>query len=239
MKLFPAIDILDNKAVRLLFGRREQVTVYGDPVEIAKSFENEGAEFLHVVDLNGAFDHSGTNLETIKKLVSGVKIPVQLGGGIRDINTIRLRLDIGVSRVILGTALITDPRLLPDALELFGADRIVCGLDAKEGSLAVKGWIEDSKTDAYEFGKKLYSFGVKTVVFTDITRDGALTGVNCPACLKMSQTGLNVIASGGVSGINDITELKKHNIYGAILGKALYEKKLTLVEALSVAAKKF
>ncbi len=235
MILFPAVDILNGQSVRLLHGNFDKVTVYGDPVEMARKWADQGAEYLHIVDLNGAREGKSVNLSAIERIVRSVKIPVQLGGGIRTMSDIAERLDSGVKRVILGTVCCKDPEIVKQAVDKFGAERIVAGIDAKDGKVAVHGWEESSDLSPYELGKKMYSFGLRYAVFTDISRDGALTGVNTDSCVKMAQTtGLNVIASGGVSSPDDLKALKAKNLYGAILGKALYEKKFDVKEATEI-----
>lgn len=224
MKLFPAIDILDNRCVRLFRGDFRQVTVYGDPVQMAVKWAEQGADYLHVVDLNGARDGSEVNAGTIRAICEAVPVPVQVGGGIRSEKTVDARLDAGAARVILGTACCESPRLVETFVRRFGADRIVCGIDCKDGFAAVRGWTETSSLTGTELGRAMFANGVRTVVFTDISRDGALTGVNVAACRRMAEdTGLAVIASGGVRSVDDLRALKEAGIYGAILGKALYE----------------
>lgn len=232
MKLFPAIDIWNNECVRLYKGDFGQVTKYGDPVDMALKWERQGAEYLHVVDLNGAYDVSSVNAETIRRLCAAVRIPVQLGGGIRDEQTAAARLDWGVARVILGTVCCGDPAAVERFVRRFGADKIVAGIDCKDGRAAVKGWREVSPVTGVELGQRMKDCGVRTVVLTDISRDGALTGVNVAACRTFGEaTGLRVIASGGVSSLDDLTRLKAAGVYGAILGKALYEGKFDVSEA--------
>lgn len=233
MILFPAVDILDGKAVRLLKGKFDKVTHYGDPVERALEWTGQGAEFLHIVDLDGAKTGVGNNLPIIQKIIKATKIKVQTGGGIRTIDDIKVRLDAGVERVILGTVCCRDPELVTKAVTLFGGEKIVCGIDAIDGKVAVEGWVEASKIDPYALGLAMKNAGVIYTVFTDISRDGALTGVNTTACRDMQQkTALQVVASGGVASYDDITNLRKLGIYGAILGKALYEGKVNLKECL-------
>ncbi|MDR2201894.1 MAG: 1-(5-phosphoribosyl)-5-[(5-phosphoribosylamino)methylideneamino]imidazole-4-carboxamide isomerase [Clostridiales bacterium] len=237
MILFPAVDILGGRCVRLLRGGFNDVTVYGDPVETALRWESLGAEFLHVVDLDGARTGEGVNLPVVAKIARRVKIPVQLGGGVRSFDAIKHRLEqTGVSRVILGTAALNDPALVERAVSVFGADKIVGGIDAKNGFAAVNGWVETSAVTAVDLGRAMRGAGLKYAVYTDISRDGALKGANVAACIKMSgQTNLNIIASGGVSSLADITSLARAKMYGAILGKALYDNLLNLPAALTAA----
>lgn len=232
MKLFPAIDILDKKCVRLYKGDFERVTVYGDPVEMACQWESQGADYLHVVDLNGAYDGSDINAETIGRLCAAVHIPVQLGGGIRDEAIAEKRLNQGVARVILGTVCCGAPETVRGFVDRFGPDKIVAGIDCKDGLAAVKGWRETAALTGEELGFRMKDCGIRTAVFTDISRDGALTGVNVAACKALGErTGLNVIASGGVSSLDDLRRLRTAGVYGAILGKALYEHKFDVATA--------
>lgn len=236
MILFPAVDVLDNRAVRLLYGERDKVTDYGDPAELAAKWAELGAEYLHVVDLNGAFDDSPVNRETLKRLIKEVNIPVQLGGGIKTLDKIKFYLDeVGVTRVIMGTACVTAPDVADKACALYG-NRIVAGIDCKDGYVAIKGWVEKSTLTAEKVALDMKERGADTVVFTDISRDGALTGVNADATVKLAAaTGMNIIASGGMSSLDDIAKLKKNNVYGAILGRAIYNGNIDLTAALKLA----
>lgn len=236
MILFPAVDVLDNRAVRLLYGERDKVTDYGDPAELAAKWAELGAEYLHVVDLNGAFDDSPVNRETLKRLIKEVNIPVQLGGGIKTLDKIKFYLDeVGVTRVIMGTACVTSPDVADKACALYG-NRIVAGIDCKDGYVAIKGWVEKSTLTAEKVALDMKERGADTVVFTDISRDGALTGVNADATVKLAAaTGMNIIASGGMSSLDDIAKLKKNNVYGAILGRAIYNGNIDLTAALKLA----
>lgn len=237
MILFPAVDILENRAVRLLYGERDKVTDYGDPAELAAKWTAKGAEYLHVVDLNGAFDDSSVNRETLKRLIKEVNIPVQLGGGIKTLDKIKFYLEeVGVTRVIVGTACVTAPEVVDKACALYG-NRIVAGIDCKDGFVAIKGWVEKSALTADAVALAMKERGSDTVVYTDIGRDGALTGVNVEATSALaSATGMNVIASGGMSSIVDIEKLmQKKNVYGAILGRAIYNGNIDLTEALETA----
>ncbi|MDR1093869.1 MAG: 1-(5-phosphoribosyl)-5-[(5-phosphoribosylamino)methylideneamino]imidazole-4-carboxamide isomerase [Clostridiales bacterium] len=223
MLLFPAIDILDNRAVRLTRGDRAAVKIYGGPVEFALKWEAAGAEYLHVVDLNGAFDGSDVNRGTVRDLIRAVKIPVQIGGGVRTLSDVEQRLSAGASRVILGTSVCADPNFAAAAVKNFGG-RVIAGIDCRGGFVSVKGWQEDTRVAGLELGKRLYGAGITIAVFTDISRDGVLAGANGAASADMqAQTGLQIIASGGVSSERDIEDLKSRGLYGAILGKALYE----------------
>ncbi|MCL2797931.1 MAG: 1-(5-phosphoribosyl)-5-[(5-phosphoribosylamino)methylideneamino]imidazole-4-carboxamide isomerase [Firmicutes bacterium] len=234
MILFPAVDILNGRSVRLLYGEFNKVTDYGLPVEMAVKWESQGAEFLHVVDLDGAKSGFGVNSAVVRDVAKAVRIPVQLGGGIRTLDDISARLtETGVSRVVLGTACCINPELIAEAIKQFGPERIVAGIDAKNGLVSVKGWTAESDVTPISLGKKMRSFGVKYVVYTDIGRDGALTGANVAACAEMArETGLFCIASGGVAALSDLAALKKQNLYGAILGRAIYEGKFSVRQAL-------
>ena len=234
MRLYPAIDILDNRAVRLLHGRRDKVTEYGDPVELAKKWQAAGAEILHTVDLNGAFDTSDVNGSTISKIIKSLDIPVQLGGGIKSFERVKFCIEqLGASYVVLGTAAVLNPDIMQRACEKYG-EKIVCGIDVKDGLVAVKGWVEVSNITAKTLADRVKKMGVKTVVFTDISRDGALTGVNVEATAHLQNaSGMNIIASGGVRGLDDLKALKAKGAFGAIIGKALYTGDIDLREALT------
>lgn len=232
MKLFPAIDILNGRCVRLYRGDFNQATVYGDPIEMACKWESQGADFLHVVDLNGAYDGSDVNVETIRRLCAAVTIPVQLGGGIRTEEIAEKRLQAGVHRVILGTVCCGDVRTVAGFVKRFGADRLVAGIDCKDGRVAVRGWVETTELTGTELALRMRDVGIRTTVYTDISRDGALVGVNVEACKLLTEaTGLQVIASGGVGSLEDIRRLRAADVYGAILGKALYEHKFDVKDA--------
>ena len=236
MKLFPAIDLYDKKAVRLYKGDYSQMTVYSEkPIEIALDFKNQGAKNMHIVDLEGAKTGDTPNLETIKKIISSTDLFTEVGGGIRSLEVIEKYVSAGVGRVILGTSAVTDREFLVEALKRYG-DKIAVGVDIKDGFVAIKGWTEKSSLDAFEFMKELESLGVKTVICTDISKDGAMQGTNHELYRKLSENlSLNVIASGGVSSIDDIVKLKNQKVYGAIIGKAYYIKALSLKEAIEVA----
>lgn len=241
MMVIPAIDLKDGQCVRLYKGRMDQATVYGDdPVAMALKWERMGAELLHVVDLNGAFAGSPKNEEAIRGIVSALSIPVQVGGGIRDMETIRRLLEMGVDRVILGTAAVKNPALVAVACAVYG-ERIVLGLDAKDGRVAVEGWDEDSGVDALQLALEMKELGVRTLVFTDTAKDGTLEGVNLESTRELAhRTGLDVIASGGVASLSDIRELLKvepYGVVGVITGKAIYSGKLDFYEAVQLARK--
>lgn len=233
MRLYPAIDIKDGQCVRLKKGLFNEVTVYSDkPYEIAKSFEADGARFIHTVDLDGARGGSSVNAETIEKIVKSVNVPVQLGGGIRTLENIREILELGVYRVIIGTKAAENPEFIREAVERFGAEHIVAGVDAKDGMVAVEGWEKVSDKTALGLALAMKEMGVRTIVYTDISRDGMLSGPNIEQTKLLSdKTGIDIIASGGMSCMEDLRNVYNAGIHGAIIGKALYEKKIILREA--------
>ena len=238
MKIYPAVDIKEGKCVRLRQGAAADKTVYFEnPVDAAILFKNAGSEWIHVVDLDGAFDGKPTCLGSLKDIASlGMK--VQIGGGMRNMQTVEDALNAGASRVIIGTRACNDPAFAEELVKNFG-DKIAIGIDAKNGKVAVKGWVEVSKVDALNLGKQMASMGVKTIIYTDIETDGMLTGANIPAQKTMLESvatyGCNIIASGGVGNITDIEKLHTlasqfPNLDGAIVGKAIYENKISLSE---------
>lgn len=233
MRLYPAIDIKDGKCVRLKKGLFDEVTVYSDePWEIAKEFERAGAKFIHNVDLDGALKGRSVNAEVIKKIVNSVSIPVQLGGGIRTLENIQEVLDLGIYRAIIGTKAVQNPDFIRQAIERFGADRIVVGVDAKDGLVAIEGWEKVSDQTALGMAMAMKEMGVKTIVYTDISKDGMLSGPNIEQTKLLSdRTGIDIIASGGMSCMQDLENVCEAGIHGAIMGKALYEKKIDLREA--------
>lgn len=236
MRLFPAIDLYGGKAVRLFKGDYSQMTVYADnPVGVALDFKVQGAKYMHVVDLEGAKTGGTPNLWRIKELLQATDSFVEVGGGIRSMQVVDEYLTAGVSRVILGTAAVTDETFLKTAVKEHG-DKIAVGVDIKDGFVAIKGWTEKSALDAFDFCKRLQDVGVSTVVSTDISKDGAMQGANHGLYEKLSETlRMNVIASGGVSSIEDVKKLSSLGIYGAIIGKAYYTGAINLKEALEVA----
>lgn len=231
MLIFPAIDIKDNSCVRLTQGDFDKVKVYSEnPVEIAKMWKDEGAEFLHVVDLDGARSESIINKESIEIMV-GVGLPIQIGGGIRSIEKVKYLLELGVNRVILGTAAVENPDLVKELLEIYGNKKIVVSIDAKDGKVATRAWETVSEIDSVELCKSLEDMGVKTIVYTDIAKDGMLEGPNFEIYERLDEeTNLQVIVSGGVSFMKDIERLKKLNPYGVIIGKAFYDNLLDFKE---------
>ena len=236
MKIFPAIDLFDGKAVRLFKGDYNAMTVYSEhPEEIAKDFKAQGAEYIHLVDLEGAKTGGTPNFETVKKIVNSTEITAEIGGGIRSMDVVEKYLSLGVSRVILGTAAVNDREFLLNAVKAFG-DKIAVGVDIKDGFVAIKGWVEKSTLEAFDFCRELENIGVKTIICTDISKDGAMQGTNHRLYDEMKKrTSLNVIASGGVSSISDIQRLKNSGIYGAIVGKAYYTGAISIKEAVEVA----
>ena len=235
MKIFPAIDLRDGRAVRLYQGDYDQMTVYSDsPVQVARSFKEAGAEYLHLVDLDGAKDGALVNFDTIKAIVEDVDMFVEVGGGIRDEERIKQYLEVGVGRVILGTIAIKDPAFLEEMVSKYG-DKIAVGVDARDGFVAINGWKEITDKKGIEFCKYLESIGVKTVIYTDISRDGGLEGTNMEVYRELQEIeGLEITASGGISFEEEITALKDV-VDSAILGKAIYSGKLNLARAVELA----
>lgn len=236
MLILPAIDLFDGCAVRLFKGDYNNMTVYSrEPLEIAKKFEAAGAEFIHMVDLEGARDGTTPNLKTIEKIVKNTSLKVEIGGGVRTDEVIKRYLDIGVSRVILGTAAVTNEELLRSSVEKYGA-AVAVGADIKDGFVAIKGWLEKSSVTCEEFFEKLQTIGVSTVICTDISKDGAMQGTNRQLYKGLSEKfGMDIVASGGVSSLEDIKALRDLGLYGAILGKAYYIGAVDLKEAIEVA----
>lgn len=234
MKIFPAIDLYNGCAVRLLKGDYNQMTIYSEnPCEFAAAFEQKGAENLHLVDLEGAKSGATPNLNTIKSIVSQTNLYTELGGGIRSLSTIDKYLNIGVNRLILGTAAITEQGFVEAAIKEFGQDSIAVGIDIKEEKVAIKGWTEVTDITCDEFCKQMESIGVKTIICTDISKDGAMKGTNRQLYKSLSEKfGLDIMASGGVSTLDDIKALSDMNLYGAILGKALYTGAIDLEDAI-------
>ncbi|MBP3605240.1 MAG: 1-(5-phosphoribosyl)-5-[(5-phosphoribosylamino)methylideneamino]imidazole-4-carboxamide isomerase [Clostridia bacterium] len=236
MKIFPAIDLYEGKAVRLYKGDYAQMTVYSEnPVEVALDFKAQGAEWIHLVDLEGARDGDTPNLETVRRIVKESGLCAEVGGGIRSIEVIEKYLAAGVKRVILGTAAVTDPAFLSEAVSRFG-ESIAVGVDIKDGYVAIKGWQETSSLEGMAFCRRLEKLGVRTVICTDISKDGAMQGTNHALYDAMrAELGMQIIASGGVSDISDVKRLAAANMYGAIIGKAYYTKAISLKEAIEVA----
>lgn len=227
MIIFPAIDILNGKCVRLIQGDYQQETVYSDsPVNMALEWESKGAEYLHLVDLDGAKTGQSINKQVIKEIAQSVSIPVQVGGGIRSIETVKEHIENGVSRVIIGTAAISDPDFLQQAVDTY-EDKIAVSIDAKNGYVATDGWTRTSEIKAIDLLLELEQMGVETIVYTDILRDGMLQGPNFAELTTINQaTSIDVIASGGVTTKEDVQQLQSMDLYGAIIGKALYDGNL-------------
>lgn len=229
--LFPAIDIRNGNCVRLIQGNYAKETIYSDsPTEMAREWERKGAEYLHLIDLDGAKTGDSLNKQAIKDIAQAVSIPVQVGGGIRSIDMIKEHIDNGVSRVIIGTAAINNPDFLKEAVQSYG-DEIAVSIDARNGYVATDGWTETSEVKALDLLKDLEKLGVQTIVYTDIFKDGMLQGPNFEELNTMNEaTSINVIASGGVTTKEDVRRLENMNMYGAIIGKALYDGNLVFEE---------
>ena len=236
MKIFPAIDLYGGKAVRLYKGDYAQMTVYNDdPVAVAHEFERCGAKFIHLVDLEGAKLGSTPNFDVVKCICQETSLFAEIGGGIRSMDVIEKYLSAGVSRVILGTAAVTDETFLTDAVLKYD-EKIAVGVDIKDGFVAIKGWIENSECDCFSFCEKLQRIGVKTIICTDISKDGAMLGTNRELYRSLSSKfSLDIVASGGVSTLDDVLALRNMELYGAIIGKAYYTGAINLAEALKVA----
>lgn len=232
MKIFPAIDLYDHKAVRLFKGDYAQMTVYSeDPVSVARDFEKQGAEYIHVVDLAGAKVGKPVHLDVVASIAKETNLFIEIGGGIRDMATVDAYLSAGASRVILGTAAVENEPFLKTALEEYG-DKIAVGADVRDGKIAIKGWIEKSEYSLDAFLKKMISLGVKTVICTDVSKDGAMKGTNRELYARMvKEYKIEVIASGGVSDMDDILALKNAGVHGSIVGKAYYIGAIDLKEA--------
>ena len=236
MYIFPAIDLYEGKAVRLEKGDYNKMTVYSNnPLDLAYQFADAGAEFLHTVDLEGAKEGTTPNLSVVSELAKKSGLKVQVGGGIRSEEIVKRYLDAGVSRVIIGTAAVTDPDFLCEMVEKYG-EHIAVGVDIKDGMAAIRGWVEKSELTCFDLFERLCKAGVKTVICTDISKDGMLSGTNTELYRTlMSKFDVDIIASGGVTTTDDVRELREMNMYGAILGKAIYQKTIDLSEAIEVA----
>ncbi len=235
MFLFPAIDLYQGKAVRLLRGDYDQMTVYShNPSEIAEKFKKAGAKHIHLVDLEGAKTGQTPNLETIKTILSKTDLFAEVGGGIRSMEVIDRYLDAGVRRVILGTAAVTEEGFVEQAVKKYG-DQIAVGVDIKDGCVAIKGWTESSGIDAFSFCEKMQKIGVTTLICTDISKDGMMQGTNRELYQRLSrQFSMNLVASGGVSSLDDVKALSQMGLYGAIVGKAYYTGAIDLKEAIAL-----
>ena len=236
MIILPAIDLVDKKAVRLLKGDYDKMTVYSDnPIEIAKDFKNKGAGYIHIVDLEGAKDATTPNISVVSQIAKETDLFVEVGGGIRNMETVEKYIETGVSRVILGTSAVTDEEFLKKAVEKYGK-KIAVGADIKDGFIAIKGWLEKSNVTVDEFFEKMQKIGVDNIICTDISKDGAMKGTNRQLYKELSEKYcVKITASGGVSSIDDVKALREMDLYGAIIGKAYYIGAIDLKEALEVA----
>lgn len=235
MKIFPAIDLYDGKAVRLYKGDYDNMTVYSNnPIEIARDFEAAGAKFIHMVDLEGAKDGTTPNIEIVSQVANETALFVEIGGGIRSMETLDRYFSAGVSRAILGTAAVTDEAFLKAAVDKYG-EKIAVGADIKDGLVAIKGWLEKSEYTTDAFFEKMCNLGVKTIICTDISKDGAMKGTNRELYKELSaKYNIDIVASGGVSSIEDIEALAAMDLYGAIIGKAYYIGAIDLKEAIKI-----
>lgn len=236
MIILPAIDLLGRKAVRLLKGDYNQVTVYSDsPLEVAEKFKSLGATHIHMVDLDGAKYGTAPNMDIVAEVAEKTGLFIEIGGGIRSMETVKKYIDAGISRVILGTAAICDEDFLKEAVKAYG-EKIAVGADVKDGKIAVKGWLEQSDVTLDELFLKMQYLGVKNIICTDISRDGAMRGTNLELYRELSaKYSLDITASGGVSSIEDVKRLREMNLYGAIIGKAYYTGAVDIEEAIEVA----
>ena len=236
--IIPAIDLRDGRCVRLTQGRKDEARFYdGDPIDIARSYEASGAQMIHVVDLDGAFSNPNSrNRHVVREIISRIRIPLQFGGGLRRLEEVARVVELGVARVVIGTLAVEEPKSLEQALRLFGAERIAVGIDARNGRALTRGWEKEEKLSALELARNVASMGVERIIYTDVARDGMLTGVNVEqTCAIARESGLKVTASGGVSSLEDIKRLKdvsECGIDSVIVGKALYEGRFTIEEAL-------
>ena len=236
MLIFPAIDLYEGKAVRLYKGRYEDMTVYSeDPLSVARDFEKKGATYIHMVDLEGAKDGTTPNLSVVERVAKNTALRVEIGGGIRSMETIEKYLSAGVYRVILGTAAITDKEFLKEAIAKYG-ERIAVGADIKDGFVAIKGWLETSSVFCEDFFAEMQELGVRTVICTDVSKDGVMKGTNLSLYRILSRRfSVDIVASGGVSSLEDVKALREMGLYGAIVGKAYYTGAIDLKEAIEVA----
>jgi phosphoribosylformimino-5-aminoimidazole carboxamide ribotide isomerase len=234
MNIYPAIDLKNGVCVRLKMGDMRQATEYGDPAEIAAEWQRQGARYLHVVDLDAAFAGEFCNRGTVARILKAVSIPVQLGGGIRTLADIEERLDMGIQRVIIGTAAIEMPEMVREAVKKYPG-RIVAGIDAKDGRVATRGWASDTGEDPVRLALNMKDMGINTVIYTDISRDGMLMGPNVAGVRNMvKSTGMDIIASGGMSELADVTRILDTGAEGIIIGKALYAGTVRLNDAIAM-----
>ncbi len=235
MQIYPAVDIENGRCVRLKRGVFSEMNIYSDsPAGTAKEWESQGATYLHLVDLDGARQGFRVNEDAIRSVVQAVNIPVEMGGGVRSLRDVEDALNMGVSRVIIGTQALETPELMREAVQAFGAEKIAAGIDAVNGCVAVRGWESVSEITAAQLACRMAQMGVQTVIYTDISRDGMLSGPNTEAAKALADlTGMEVVASGGVSSMDDLRILSEAGIRGVIIGKALYEGKISLPEAIA------
>ena len=238
MLIIPAIDLRNGQCVRLTQGRKEATTIYdSDPVALAKGFQEAGARMLHVVDLDGAFaEPNSRNRQMLGEIIRATDVPVQFGGGLRAIQDVKTVVELGVTRIVIGTVAVESPDTLKSLVRLFGGDRIVVGIDARDGQVVTRGWEREAKLPALELARRVAALGVRRVIYTDVSRDGTLAGVNIEQTCKLArESGLKITASGGISSLEDIRRLRNVSHFGidsVIIGKALYEGRFTLKEAL-------
>lgn len=232
MKIYPAIDLHDGKCVRLFQGDYNEVTDYGDPVEVAKKWKAMGAKYLHLVDLDGAKSGSFVNLEIVKRIIKETGMKCELGGGIREISHIKTLLDIGLDRVILGSAAL-NLEFVKEAVSRFGSDKIVVGIDCKNYMVATHGWLNQTNLSASDFALKLKEIGIKIIIFTDISKDGTLQGINIEQSKKLvDDTQMKIVASGGARSLRDVEAAMNIGCDGIILGKSIYSGEIKLDEAI-------
>src|SRR6267142_1847044 len=242
MLIIPAIDLQQGKCVRLTQGRKEATTIYdADPIKVAEGFENDGARMLHVVDLDGAFgEANGRNREVIRDLVHAITIPVQFGGGLRGAKDVEQAISLGLARVVIGTLAVESPDLLAEIVRQFGAEHVAVGIDARNGQVVTRGWETEEQLSALTFARQVAAAGVERIIYTDVSRDGMLTGVNIDqTCLIAEASGLKITASGGVASLEDLERLRTLSHCGidsVIIGKALYEERFTLADAIAICA---
>lgn len=235
MIILPAIDLKGGKCVRLYKGDFNRLEIVANSaVDTAEYFKKCGSEYIHMVDLDGALKGKGVNIDLVSKVIEEVKVPIELGGGIRDIETIDYLMQKGISRVILGTAALNNPKLVKESVNKYG-EKIAVGIDAKNGYVAVDGWLNISKVNYVDFAKEMEAIGVKNIIFTDISRDGTLTGPNIDALEKLKENvSCDITASGGIKSIDDVKKIKEMNLYGVIIGKAIYSKTIDLKKAVNL-----
>lgn len=234
MQILPAIDIFEKKAVRLFKGDYAQMTIYGEPLDMARSFEEKGASYIHLVDLEGARAGESSNFETVKNVISSVSVPCEIGGGIRNIQTVDKYVSVGADRIILGTSAVSDKAFLKEAVSEFGK-KIAVGVDARDGIVSISGWTQLSGISTLDFIGEMLSLGIDTIICTDISKDGALSGTNTDLYREiLAKYKLKLIASGGVTSIDDVRELRECGAYGAIMGKAIYNGNIDLAEAIRI-----